>query len=139
MLDVAWRDGGYTSMNELFNSAPTCTEGNVFRSDYRRMFSAHRTSVLWWVRWRPGPAGGTAGHCGLRSQESGVRGGEGGSGKRRGRHPVLPPPLPPRLPPPGAEGGEEPCDRPAGRAAPLRSRCRPARICRPGRGLERQR
>lgn len=103
------------------------------------MLSAHRTSVLWWVRWRPGPAGGTAGHCGLRNRGSGVRGGEGGSGKRRGRHPVLPPPLPPRLPPPGAEGGEEPCDRPAGRAAPLRSRCRPARICKPGRGLERQR
>lgn len=89
------------------------------------------------MRWRPGLAGGTAGHCALQSRESGAPGGEGGSGMRKGRHLALPPPRPPHLPPPGAAGGEEPCDRPAGRAAPPRSRCRPARICKPGRGLER--
>lgn len=90
------------------------------------------------MRWSQGPAGGTAGRCELRSRESGVPGGEGGSGKRRARHLVLP--APPRLPPPllGAAGGEEPCDQPAGRAAPLRSRCRPARICTLGQGLERE-
>lgn len=97
----------------------------------------NRTSALWWARWRPGPAGGSAEHRALRSRGSVAPGGEGGSGKRRGRRPSLPPPRPPRHPLPGAAGGEEPCDQPAGRAAPLRSRCRPARICKPGRGLER--
>lgn len=93
--------------------------------------------MLWWVRWRPGPAGGTAGRCELRSRESGVPGGEGGSGKRRERRLALPPPRPLRLPPLIAVGGEEPCDQPAGKAAPLHSRCRPARICKLGQGLER--
>lgn len=67
------------------------------------------TSGLWLVRWRPGPAGGIAGHRALRNQESVVPGGEGVSGKRRGRLPALPPPRPPHRPPPGGAGGEEAC------------------------------
>lgn len=103
----------------------------------RQISTSQRTSVLWWVRWRLGPAAGTAGRCELQSQESGAPGGEGVSGKRRERRLALPRPRPPHLPPPGAAGGEGPCDQPVGRAAPLRSHCRPARTCKLGRGLER--
>lgn len=84
------------------------------------------------MKWRLGLAGGTAGRCELRSRESGVSGGEGEIVKRRERHPVLPLPRPLRRPPLGAVGGEEPCGQPAGKAAPLRFRCPPARICKPG-------
>lgn len=92
--------------------------------------------MLWWARWHPGPAGGNAGRCELRSPESGAPTGGGGNVRRRGRRPALPPPRPPHPPRPGAVGGEGPCDQPAGRVAPLRSRCHPARICKLGRGLD---
>lgn len=57
MLDVAWRDGGYTSMNELFNSAPTCTKGNVFRPSYLCALVGEVASrSCWrnrWALWAP--------------------------------------------------------------------------------------
>lgn len=93
--------------------------------------------MFWWVRWHQRPAGGTSERCELQSRESGAPGGEGGSGKRRGRSLALPPPHLRYLPPLDAEGGEEPCGQPVVKVGPLRSHYRPARICKLERGLER--